>query len=198
MKNKKVSLGSQNVSGKNEGAYTGEVSPKMLFDMGVRYSIVGHSEERASGETNEMIKEKILNMLKYKLSPILCVGERTRDKEGFYLSFVEEEIRSCLFGVPKSKLKDIIIAYEPIWAIGKSAVREATREEFMEMKIFIKKVISDIYDGKVALNMTILYGGSVNPENAESFMKEDCADGLLVGRDSLDPKKFGGILKKIK
>ena len=94
-------------------------------------------------------------------------------------------------------MKNIIIAYEPIWAIGANAQREATKEEFMEMKIFIKKVISDIYDSKVAHSITILYGGSVNPINARSFVDEGGANGLLVGRDSINPKRFGAILNAL-
>jgi triosephosphate isomerase len=196
-KNKKISLGAQNVSRKEGGSYTGEVSIQMLKDMKVNYVIVGHGEERALGETNEIINEKILNLLRLKIVPILCVGEREKDKEGFYLSFVQEQIKGCLSTVPKAQIKNIIIAYEPIWAIGKNAAREATKEEFMEMKIFIKKVISDIYDAKVAHSIPILYGGSVNPKNAKLFIKEGGADGLLVGRDSLNPKNFGMILKAI-
>jgi triosephosphate isomerase len=196
-KNKKVFLGAQNVGKEEGGSYTGEVSPKMLSDMGADFAIVGHGEERLLGETNEIINAKILNLLKFKLSPILCVGESERDKEGNYLSFVEGQVKDCLLAVPKAQMKNIIIAYEPIWAIGANATREATKEEFMEMKIFIKKVISDIYDGKIAHSIPILYGGSVNPANASQFVDGGKADGLLVGRDSLDPKKFGAILNAL-
>lgn len=196
-KNKKILLGAQNVSQKAEGSHTGEVSIRMLRDMKVEYVIVGHGEERALGEINKIINEKIINITKLKMFPILCVGERERDKEGFYLSFVSEQLKECLSGVPKSKMKDFIIAYEPIWAIGKGAVREATKEEFMEMKIFIKKVISDIYDEKTAHSIPILYGGSVNPQNTKLFIEEGKADGLLIGRDSLKPKNFGAILSAI-
>lgn len=197
-KNKKIILGSQNVSNFAEGSYTGEVSPKMLKDMGVSYNIVGHSERRRMGENNKNINEKILNLLKFKISPIICVGENKRDHDGFYLSFVGEQIKECLTGVTRSQMKSIIIAYEPVWAIGANATREATKEEFMEMKIFIKKVISDIYDSKVAHSVPIIYGGSVNPQNSKSFVEEGGADGLLVGRDSLNLKKFGAILSAIK
>lgn len=196
-KNKKIILGAQNVSMKTEGSFTGEISPKMLKNIGVNYVIVGHSERRNMGENNRNINEKILNLIKFKLSPILCVGENKRDHDGFYLSFVGEQIKECLSGVTRSQLKNIIIAYEPVWAIGASATREATREEFMEMKIFIKKVISDIYDAKIAHSIPIIYGGSVNPLNASSFTVEGGADGLLVGRDSLNPKKFGAILSAL-
>ena len=196
-KNKKIALGAQNVGNETEGSHTGEVSPKMLINMGVSYVIVGHGERRKQGETNKIINEKILNLLKSKLLPILCVGETIRDRDGFYLSFIGEQIKDCLKRVTHSQMKNIIIAYEPIWAIGERATREATKEEFMEIKIFIKKVISDIYDFKVAHNITIIYGGSVNPENAKSFIETGVADGLLVGRDSINPKKFSAILNAL-
>lgn len=198
LKNKKIFLGSQTVSKELEGSYTGEVSPKMLKNMGVSYSIVGHSERRILGENNNIINEKILNLLKFKLYPILCVGENKRDHDGFYLSFVREQIKECLNGIPRAQMKNIIITYEPVWAIGKGATREATKEEFIEMKIFIKKIISDIYDSKIAHSIPILYGGSVNPQNAKMFIDEGGADGLLVGRDSLNSKKFGAIISALK
>jgi triosephosphate isomerase len=196
-KNKKIILGAQNVSKDSGGSHTGEVSPLMLVNTGVKYVIIGHGERRTLGETNEIVNEKILNLLKFKLTPILCVGESNRDRDGFYLSFIEEQIKSCLNKVPRVQMKNIIIAYEPIWAIGATATREATKEEFMEMKIFIKKIISDIYDSKIAHSVPILYGGSVNSLNTRSFMQEGEADGLLVGRDSMDSKKFVGILNAL-
>jgi len=193
-----IALGAQNVSSEDMGPYTGEISPKMLFNMGVRQVIVGHSECRARGETNELINKKILNLLKHKIRPIICVGESKRDNEGFYLSFISEQIKECLKGIPRAQLKNIIIAYEPIWAIGKGAKREATKEEFIEIKIFIKKVFSDLYGVKFAHLIPIIYGGSVHEDNANSFIKEASADGLLIGRDSLIPKKFEAILKSIR
>ena len=196
-KNKKILLGSQDVSVEFTGSHTGEVSPQMLKDIGVSYTIVGHGERRKQGENNKIINEKILNLLKFKISPILCVGESIRDKNGDYLSFVESQLKGCLEKVPSIQMKNIIIAYEPIWAIGNDAKREATKEEFMEMKIFIKKVISDIYNPKIAHSIIILYGGSVNPLNAKYFAYEGEADGLLVGRDSINPKKFGAILSTL-
>jgi triosephosphate isomerase len=196
-KSKKVMLGSQNVSAEAEGSYTGEVSPLMLKNMGVSYAIVGHGERRRLGETNKVVNVKILNLLKFKLLPILCVGESNRDTDGAFLLFVEEQIKESLAGVSSTQIKNIMIAYEPIWAIGKDATREATKEEFMEMKIFIKKVISDIYNPKIAHSIIILYGGSVNPLNTKSFIQDGGADGLLVGRDSINPKKFGAILSAL-
>ena len=196
-KNKKIALGAQNISTEIEGSFTGEVSPKMLRSLGTSFVIVGHGEERNAGETNKIINQKILNLLKFKFSPILCVGESIRDRDGEYLSFVEDQIKSCLANVPRAQVKNIIVAYEPIWAIGAHAKREARPDEFTEMKIFIKKVISDVYDAKTAHSVQIIYGGSVHPQNAKSFVEEGSADGLLVGRDSLSPKKFGAILRSL-
>lgn len=196
-KSNKILLGSQDISTEFAGSHTGEVSPKMLVDMGVSYTIVGHSERRKKGEDNNTINQKILNLLKFKISPILCVGESIRDKDGDYLAFIEGQIKGCLEKVPSSQIKNIIIAYEPIWAIGKDAKRVATKEEFMEIKIFIKKIISDIYSTKIAHNIIVLYGGSVNPLNAKYFAYEGEADGLLVGRDSINPKKFSAILSTL-
>jgi triosephosphate isomerase len=196
-KNKKIILGAQNASCYPEGSFTGEVSPKMLIEMGVKNVIVGHSERRAQGEDNKIINQKILNLLKFKINPILCVGETNRDKEGSYLSFIENQIKECLVGISKKQINNIIIAYEPIWAIGATGIRVATKEEFIEIKIFIKKIISDIYDSKIAHSIPIIYGGSVNYLNSKSFTEEGGADGLLVGRDSLNFKKFSAILETL-
>ncbi|HLP86464.1 MAG TPA: triose-phosphate isomerase [Candidatus Paceibacterota bacterium] len=196
-KHKNISLGAQNVAKETEGSFTGEISSKMLSSMEVSHVIVGHGERRSMGETNEIINAKILNLLKFKIFPVLCVGEGNRDKEGFYLSFVADQVKDCLKGVTSSQVKNIIMAYEPLWAIGKDASREATKEEFMEMKIFIRKIISDLYGSKVAHNIPVLYGGSVNYLNAKSFIEEG-ADGLLIGRDSLNPQKFSAILNTLK
>lgn len=195
VKSKKLNLGAQNVSEESEGPYTGEVSPSMLRSMGVNHVIIGHSERRSIGETNRIVNKKVLNALKGKLLPILCVGESVRDNEGVYLNFIKHQIHECLLSVAKPQIKNIVIAYEPIWAIGKGSIREATLPEFVEMKIFIKKIISDLYDIKTANAVRIIYGGSVNSLNAESFLTLGNADGLLVGRDSLNPKKFSAIIK---
>lgn len=193
-KNKKISIGTQNISSESDGAYTGEVSAKMASNIGASYVIVGHSERRAMGEDNNLINKKIVLALKNKMTPILCIGEKERDHNGFYLSFVKNQLHECLAAISKAQIKNIVIAYEPIWAIGKDASRTAEVPEFIEMSIFIKKVISDLYDIKTAHSTRVLYGGSVHPENAESFLVEGNADGLLVGRDSINPKKIVKII----
>ena len=190
---KKVSLGAQSVSAQSEGAYTAEVSAKMLASTKVRYVIVGHSERRGMGETNEIVNTKIKQALTAKLIPVLCVGESIRDAHGEYLAFIKKQIHECFEGISKAAAQQIVIAYEPVWAIGKNATREATAEEFTEIKIFIRKVLSDMYTAPLAHRTQILYGGSVHPENSLAFIQAD-ADGFLVGRDSLTPRKFSAII----
>lgn len=197
LKNKKIGLGAQDTFKEIKGSYTGEVSPKMLTSLGVKYVILGHSERRMMGDTDKIINKKILATLKEKLTPILCVGETSRDSNGFYLAFIKNQLIECLFSVPKSQIKNIIIAYEPIWAIGDKSKQEATQEEFVEIQIYIKKVISDIYGINTVNTLRIIYGGSVHESNAKKFI-DGGADGLLVGRDSLVPKKFEGIIRVIK
>lgn len=197
IKTKKVQLGSQDVSVYNEGAHTGEVSSSMLASCKVSYCIVGHSEVRHSGDTDMDINTKILNLFKNNISPILCVGESVRDHKGDYLSLIKDQIQKSLTQVNKNQLKNLIIAYEPVWAIGDKALRECTTEEFIEIRIFIRKVLSDLYDMKTSQIVPILYGGSVHKENALSFVQDGGSDGLLVGRDSLDNKKFKEILYAI-
>ena len=144
---------------------------------------------------NNIINQKVVQSLKSKLLPILCIGENTRDNGGEYLKFIKEQIDACFLNISKSQVKNIVIAYEPIWAIGDKALREASPEEFTEIKIFIRKVLADIYNFKIAQEIKILYGGSVHPNNAEKFISNGGADGFLVGRDSLIPNKFNAIAK---
>ncbi len=191
---KKVSLGAQDVFWEEKGAYTGEVSADMIYNIGARYVILGHSERRALGESNIDVNKKIKQSFSVGLIPVVCVGESVRDENHEYLNFVKTQVEECLFGVSKNFISKVIIAYEPVWAIGKNAVREATSEEFREMSIFIKKILSDKFGAKTIEQIRIIYGGSVHPENALGFLQEG-ADGFLAGRDSLDPKKFSEIIK---
>lgn len=196
-KSKKLLLGAQNVSSQEKGSYTGDVSPSMLSSLGVSYVIVGHGEVRAKGEDDSLINKKIKNLLKNKLIPILCVGEKSRDEEGDYLSFLENQIRGSLVGLTKAQAEKIILAYEPLWAIGKEAEREANKEEFVEVKIFIKKILADLFGQEISSSIPVLYGGSVNQNNAKYYAVEGEADGLLIGRDSLDPEKFKNIINSL-
>jgi len=177
-----------------EEARTGEVSPAMLRDIGAQYIILGHSERRALGETDEMVSKKINAALKEKLTVVLCVGESNRDEHGEYTKFIKNELKASLAEVSKKDLKNIIVAYEPIWAIGERATRAASPEDALEISILIRKILTDVFNTKEVMKVPILYGGSVSPKNAASFLTHGGADGLLVGRASLDTNKFSEIL----
>ncbi len=191
----KLKLGSQNVYPGDVGAETGEVSTAMLINLKVKYTIVGHSERRAMGEKNEDINKKIKSLLSNGIVPVLCLGEKERDPEHTYLGFVKTQIEECLEGVSKSALNSVVIAYEPIWAIGNNAPRPATPAEFFEMSIFIRKVLNDKFGGKNVEGIRIIYGGSVTPEDTLPFLLDGKADGFLVGRASLDSKKLIKIIE---
>lgn len=190
----KVSFGSQDVFWKEKGAYTGEVSPRMIKDVGAKYTIIGHSERRALGETNEMINRKIKAALKEGLSVILCIGEKERGSDGSHFKFLQEELLEGIRGVPKKSLKNIIVAYEPIWAIGRHAKDAMKPEDMHEMAIYIKKVLAEKHDKNAALSIPILYGGSAEPSNTEDMLRDGQADGLLVGHASLNLGDFKDIL----
>lgn len=191
---RKISLGGQNVFWGDVGAQTGEISGEMLYDIGARYVIVGHSERRARGENNNEVNKKVKASIGTGLVPILCLGESVRDENHEYLNFIKMQIEECLNGVPKDSISKVIVAYEPVWAIGKGA-HPATSEEFREINIFIRKILSDKFGVKAVGNIKIIYGGSVDEKNTEEFIKEGQADGFLVGRVSLNPKKFAEIIK---
>lgn len=180
-------IGAQDLFWQESGSYTGEISAKMLKNLGVQYVIIGHSERREYlKETNEMINKKIKTALKNNLKVIFCIGEKKRDSKGKYLSFIEEEILKGLKGIQKKLLNNLIIAYEPIWAIGKKTKQSDTPKDVFQMSMYIRKIA-----GKIP----ILYGGSVSPENAENFLCDTGIHGLLVGHKSLIPKDFNKILK---
>jgi triosephosphate isomerase len=185
-------LGAQDVHWEKLGAYTGEVSLPMLKSFGVEYVVVGHSERRAEGETDEVINKKVLAVIKEELVAVLCVGERERDHAGHYLGLIENQIRSACAGLSKSKLNKLVIAYEPVWAIGTGDT--ATPENVHEMKIFIEKVLTDLYGRTFAGKVRIIYGGSVGAKNTALLMSEGMVDGFLVGGASLRASEFCEIV----
>jgi len=189
----RVTLGAQNAWFEQEGAYTGEVSPSQIRSVGLTHVIIGHSERRAIGETDELVNKKILAGIKAGLIVVMCVGEHERDKDGEYLKYIASKIKTALKSVQKKELGNIVIAYEPIWAIGKNALRAASAEDALEIAILIKKTLADIYS-RDGVGVPILYGGSVSEKNAREFLTNSRVDGLLVGRASLDPFVFGEIL----
>jgi triosephosphate isomerase len=192
---KKIFLGAQNAFYEEKGAFTGEISTEMLSNLGIKYVILGHSERRALGEENADVNKKVKTVLSLGLVPIVCFGENVRDENHEYLNFIKTQIEEGLNGISKNLISKIIIAYEPVWAIGKDAVREATPEEFREMSIFIRKILSDKFGAKTVEKLRIIYGGSAHPENVFGFLRDGKAEGFLLGRDSLDSNKFLEIIK---
>lgn len=189
-------VGAQNCHVDVKGAYTGEHAAAQIKDAGGSYVIVGHSERRKMGEGNDLIAKKVLAATVAKLQPILCVGEELRDTQGNFLSLIETQVVTALSALPKSRLKDVIIAYEPIWAIGTGAT--ATVADVEEMQMFIKKVLTKQFDRTIARNVRIVYGGSVNAENAHELFSGSGVDGFLVGGASLKPADFGKIVSATK
>lgn len=190
-----VVLAAQDVYYKNMGAHTGEVSVPQLKDLGVSMVIVGHSERRAMSETNESVREKASVALKYRLTPIVCVGERERDEQGEFFTFIEDQLRSLAEVLTATEMKKVVLAYEPIWAIGTGAT--ATPEDVKEMQLFIESVLTKLYDRPTARAVRLLYGGSVKPQNAAQLQAEGGMNGFLVGGASLKADDFGAIIKAV-
>lgn len=193
---KTFTLGAQNVHHEGLGAHTGEISIPMLKSFGVTHVILGHSERRAGGETDELVNQKLTATIKSGLVGVVCVGEIKRDHNGQYLSHVESQIRKSLATVSKSKLGQVVIAYEPIWAIGTG--NTATAGDVHEMKLFIEKVLSDLYGRNLAQKVRIIYGGSVNEKNSRELFTEGMVDGFLVGGASLHADEFTQIIKSVR
>lgn len=190
---KKFFYGLQNIAKDKSGAFTGEISASMARHSGAAYVIVGHSERRTLGETDDEICKKIEAALSEGIHPILCVGEPKMEDGAGYVSFIKNQLARCLACVPASSITDVIIAYEPLSAIG--AKHPVTSYEIHQRNIFIKKVLADMYGKAKAFDVTILYGGSANAENAKELVDGGEVDGLLVGRASLDVDEFIGILR---
>ena len=188
-----VLLGAQNLTKEPMGAFTGETSAMQLRGLGVDFVIIGHSERRAMGETDELVQAKTLQAFKNRLMPIVCIGESKRDTQGEFFSFVEKQIRALAKGLTTAQIKKIVIAYEPIWAIGTG--KTATTEDVKEMQLFIVSVLAKLFDRKTADAVRLLYGGSVKPHNAAELHKEGGMNGFLVGGASLKAKDFSNIIK---
>ncbi len=191
----RVRLGAQDVFYSNGGRFTGSVSPEQLADLGVSYCIVGHSERRALGESDEVVAKKAVAVLKEGMHPMLCIGERERDADGRYFETLKSQLKNSLAGVRRPDFRELAIAYEPLWAIGKSAREAAEPRVVRETAIFIRKVLSDLYDSETAQAPAILYGGSVEEANTAAILSEGGVGGLLAGHKSLDAEEFGKMLK---
>jgi len=193
-----VSVSAQNVSQYDNGAYTGEISTAMLNDLAVEYVILGHSERRQLfGETNAIINAKIKKALAAGLKPIFCIGETLEERDGGQLEAVlGSQIIEGLKDLGSAELAQIVIAYEPVWAIGTG--RTASAEQAQEAHAFCRKVLADNFGGEAAAAMRIQYGGSVKPENAEELLGQPDIDGALVGGASLQPASFAAIVNAAK
>lgn len=195
VKNSNIGLGAQDVSYEDKGAYTGEVSAGMLKDVGCSYVIVGHSERRQYfGEDDEIISKKVKKGLEHGLKVIICVGENLEEREKReQRAVIEKQVRKCLKGVKKESMGDVVVAYEPVWAIGTG--KTAKPEQVQEMHSFIRSLLSMLFNEETAKNTKILYGGSVNPTNINDLMRQKDINGALVGGASLDAEKFVQIVK---
>lgn len=191
----RIAVGAQNVSDKDAGAYTGEVSAAQLRDLGIKYVIVGHSERRAYyGETDEIVSAKVRAALAAGLIPIVCVGETLEQRErGVTEEHISMQVKLALGGVPAEKMRRVIIAYEPIWAIGTG--RTATASEANEVCSRIRAVIRSLYGARIARAVTIQYGGSMNASNAAELLSMPDVDGGLIGGASLNPEHFAAIIE---
>jgi triosephosphate isomerase len=192
-----VALGAQNMYHESSGAYTGEISAAMLVDMGCRYVILGHSERRhVLGETDAAINKKVKAALKAGLTPIVCVGEKLAQREaGRTLEVIRGQFEGSLAGISADEMTRLVIAYEPVWAIGTGKV--ATPEQAEQVHLDLRKIMEGCYNNEVARSVRIQYGGSVKPENAAELLAQPDIDGALVGGASLEVDQFMGIVEKI-
>ncbi len=189
-----LGLGAENCADRPSGAYTGEVSASMVASTGAQYVILGHSERRQYyGETSEILKAKVALALENGLTPIFCIGEVLAQREdGSYLDVVKTQIEEALFGLSAEDFGKLILAYEPVWAIGTG--KTATADQAQEMHAFIRGVIAKKYGSAVAEDCTILYGGSCKPSNAKELFAKPDVDGGLIGGASLQCDSFMGIV----
>jgi triosephosphate isomerase len=194
LKGSRIIVGSQNVCWEEKGAFTGEISPVMVKDAGGSAAIVGHSERRQIfGETDELINKRLKGGLSFGLMMILCVGETLEEREaGRAFAVLEEQIKNGLADVTAVDMDKVVIAYEPVWAIGTG--KTASNEQAQEAHAFIRGVLEQIYEKNVAEQTRILYGGSVKPTNVDELMAQADIDGALVGGAALDAKSFGRII----
>lgn len=194
--NSNIQLGAQDVYWQEEGAFTGEVSCKMLTDAGCKFVIIGHSERRQYfGETNDTVNKKIKAALKSGLTPILCVGESLSEREkGLTFKVLDDHLQNGLKEIGKEEISKIVVAYEPVWAIGTG--KTATAKQAEEAQKYIRDLLTKLYTKELADSVRIQYGGSVKPENIAELIEQPDIDGALVGGASLSEESFASIAKK--
>ncbi|MGQ9628805.1 MAG: triose-phosphate isomerase [bacterium] len=195
IKGSNIALGAQDMHWEDSGAFTGEISPTMLKDVGCRYVIIGHSERRTHfGETNDTVNRKVEKALERGLTPIMCVGERLEEREaGKTFDVVRDHIEGGLRGLSPQEVQGVVIAYEPVWAIGTG--RTATPDQAEEVHEYIRRLLAEAFGEDVAERVRIQYGGSVRPDNIDDLMAQPDIDGALVGGASLKVEDFARIVK---
>ncbi|MDR0401800.1 MAG: triose-phosphate isomerase [Endomicrobium sp.] len=195
IKESNIKLGAQNIFWESSGAFTGEISSTMVKDVGCSYVILGHSERRQHfSETNEMINKKVKAAFMVNIIPIVCIGETANERENnATYNVIENQIKGSLYGLSLEQASSVIIAYEPIWAIGTG--KNASSEQIQNMHLFIRKTYCKMYGESVSNNISIIYGGSVNLYNISDIIKQPDVDGCLVGGASLNAKSFAELVK---
>lgn len=193
----KVAFAAQDISASTDGAMTGESTAAAFANAGVTYTIVGHSERRLLGETDDIVAEKMQRALAQGLTPILCVGEKERDSSAEYLSVLRAQIGTALAPLTSKERLNVIIAYEPVWAIGKTAAEAISGSDLTEMVLYIRKVLGEHLPHKAPSRIPVLYGGSVEPGNIRELAAASQVEGFLVGRASVDSVSFAGLVKAL-
>ena len=199
LKGGSIKLGAQNMHFEDSGAYTGDISPLMLKNVGCEYVILGHSERREFfKEDDELINKKVLSALKHSLTPVLCIGETWEQREkNKTKQILENQLKNGLKNVSSLQMRNVAIAYEPVWAIsrGNPNQKSATPQDAEDAHLFIRNLLEKLFDKKIAASTRILYGGSMKPENAKELLSKRGIDGGLVGNASLNAKSFYEIIK---
>lgn len=190
----RIAFATQSARPESEGAFTGSVSLSQMKDAHCAYAIIGHAERRAAGETNEDTSAQLQAALALGLSPILCIGEKERSADGRHFAVVKEQLRAAFAGVKAPSIKKLMIAYEPVWAIG--AAKPMTSRDMHEMSIFIRKSMVELL-GTAAMDVRILYGGSIDATNAREMIIEAQVHGLLVGRASVELSEFKALVASL-
>lgn len=193
----RVKIGAQDVSKFELGAHTGEVSASMLKSSGVSYVVVGHSERRAMGEDSNLVAQKLQKVLAGGMTGIICIGETERDNDAMYLSVIKNQLKEVLIYMSRQQFANLVIAYEPLWAVNNSQNRAVTAHEIHQIVILIRKFLKDNWGESIASIVKIVYGGSVTPDNAQDLVHNGDIDGLLIGRASWKAEDLKSICQSL-
>jgi len=192
-----VALAAQDISRTTGGAATGEITAQAYAAIGATYALIGHSERRAAGDTDTIVAEKLAHALVHGLTPVLCIGELEHDGEGRYLGMLREELTHAIEPLEPKERAKIVVAYEPLWAIGHTASEAIRPDDLVEMVLYIRKVLAELLPGGNASRAHVLYGGSVEPADARGLAAQSNIDGFLIGHASVDPQAFSLIVKNL-